>query len=62
MPPPRRGGGGAGALRGHARPSSVCPSDVAYIGSNSKTKQYPIYPNKPKTERNCFCVTGRCIS
>ena len=37
--PPRRG---AGALIGDRRPSSVrpsvCLSDVAYIGSNSKTK------------------------
>ena len=37
MPPPRRG---AGALSGDRRPSSVCASvclsDVAYIGSNSK--------------------------
>ena len=42
MPPPRRGGG-AGALSGDRRPSSVrlsvCLSDVAYIGSNSKTKR-----------------------
>ena len=41
MPPPRRGG--AGALSGDRRPSSVrlsvCLSDVAYIGSNSKTKR-----------------------
>ena len=29
----------AGALGGHRRPSSVRPSDVAYIGSNSKTKR-----------------------
>ena len=36
MPPPRRV---AGALSGHRRPSSVCLSDVAYIGSNSKTKR-----------------------
>ena len=35
MPPPRRGG----ALSGHRRPSSVRLSDVAYIGSNSKTKR-----------------------
>jgi len=46
MPPPRRGGGGA--LSGDRRPSSVCPSvclsDVAYIGSNSKTKR----PRKTK--------------
>ena len=40
MPPPRRGGG---ALSGDRRPS-VCPSDVAYIGSNSKTKR----PRKTK--------------
>ena len=40
MPPPRRGG----ALSGHRRPSSVCLSDVAYIGSNSKTKR----PRKTK--------------
>ena len=39
MPPPRRG-----ALSGHRRPSSVCLSDVAYIGSNSKTKR----PRKTK--------------
>ena len=38
MPPLRRGGG-AGALSGHQRPSSVRLSDVAYIGSNSKTKR-----------------------
>ena len=46
MPPPRRGGRGhpygAGALSGDRRLSSVrlsvCLSDVAYIGSNSKTK------------------------
>ena len=40
--------GEAGALGGHRRPSSVCPSvrlsDVAYIGSNSKTKR----PRKTK--------------
>ena len=36
MPPPRRGGE-AGALIGDRRPSSVRLSDVAYIGSNSKT-------------------------
>jgi len=45
MPPPRRG---VGALSGHRRPSSVRPfvrlSDVAYIGSNSKTKR----PRKTK--------------
>ena len=45
MPPPRRGGR---ALGGHRRLSSVCPSvclsDVAYIGSNSKTKR----PRKTK--------------
>ena len=40
MPPPRRGG----ALGGHGRPSSVRLSDVAYIGSNSKTKR----PRKTK--------------
>jgi len=34
---PRPVGGGAGALSGDRRPSSVCLSDVAYIGSNSKT-------------------------
>ena len=43
MPPPRRGG-----LSGDRRPSSVCPSvclsDVAYIGSSSKTKR----PRKTK--------------
>ena len=38
MPPPRRGEG-AGALSDDRRPSSVCLSDVAYIGSNSKTKR-----------------------
>ena len=50
MLPPRREG--AGALSGHRRPSfvrpsvrpSVCLSDVAYIGSNSKTKR----PRKTK--------------
>ena len=36
--------GEAGALSGHRRPSSVCPSDVAYMGSNSKTKR----PRKTK--------------
>jgi len=36
--------GGAGALSGHRHPSSVCLSDVAYIGSNSKTKR----PRKTK--------------
>jgi len=40
--------GEAGALGGHRRPSSVrpsvCLSDVAYIGSNSKTKR----PRKTK--------------
>jgi len=45
MPPPRRG---AEALSGDRRPSSVrpsvCLSDVAYIGSNSKTKR----PRKTK--------------
>ena len=45
MPPPRRG---AGALGSHRRSSSVrpsvCLSDVAYIGSNSKTKR----PRKTK--------------
>ena len=41
MPPPRRG---AGALGGHRRPSSVRLFDVAYIGSNSKTKR----PRKTK--------------
>jgi len=41
MPSPR---GVAGALSGHRRPSSVCLSDVAYIGSNSKTKR----PRKTK--------------
>ena len=35
---------GGGALSGHRRPSSVRPSDVAYIGSNSKTKR----PRKTK--------------
>ena len=39
---------GGGALSGHRRPSSVrpsvCLSDVAYIGSNSKTKR----PRKTK--------------
>jgi len=41
-------GGGAVALSGDRRPSSVCLSvylsDVAYIGSNSKTKR----PRKTK--------------
>ena len=46
---PRPVGGGAGALRGHRRPSSVCPSDVAYIGSNSKTK-------KPRKTKLCTGV------
>ena len=32
------------ALSSHRRPSSVCPSDVAYMGSNSKTKR----PRKTK--------------
>ena len=41
MPPPRMVGG---ALGGHRRPLSVRPSDVAYIGSNSKTKR----PRKTK--------------
>jgi len=45
---PRPVGGGSGALSGHRRPSSVrpsvCLSDVAYIGSNSKTKR----PRKTK--------------
>ena len=40
--------GGAGALSGDRRPSFVCPSvcmsDVAFIGSNSKTKR----PRKTK--------------
>jgi len=44
MPPPVGGGGGAGALSGDRRLSSVCLSDVAYIGSNSKTKR----PRKTK--------------
>ena len=35
MPPPRKGGGGI--KRSSA--SVVCPSDVAYFGSNSKTKR-----------------------
>jgi len=39
MPPPR----GHYAVIGVRRPS-VCPSDVAYIGSNSKTKR----PRKTK--------------
>ena len=39
MPPPRRGGGGIK----HSS-ASVCLSDVAYIGSNSKTKR----PRKAK--------------
>ena len=42
MPPPRRGW--VGALSGHRRLSSVRLSDVAYIGSNSKTKR----PRKTK--------------
>ena len=41
MPPPRRG---VGALSGDRRLSSMCLSDVAYIGSNSKTKR----PRKTK--------------
>jgi len=36
--------GGAGALSGDRRPSSVGLSDVAYIGSNTKTKR----PRKTK--------------
>ena len=36
--------GGAGALSDDQRPLSVCPSNVAYIGSNSKTKR----PRKTK--------------
>ena len=40
MPPPV----GGGALSGDRRLSSVCLSDVAYIGSNSKTKR----PRKTK--------------
>jgi len=43
-PRPVGGGEGAGALSGDRRPSSVCLSDVAYIGSNSKTKR----PRKTK--------------
>jgi len=37
---------GGGALSGHRRPSSVCLSDVAYIGSNSKTE-------RPRKTRLC---------
>ena len=40
MPPPRKGG----ALSGDRRLSSIRLSDVAYIGSNSKTKR----PRKTK--------------
>ena len=39
MPRPRRGGGGI-----RRSSASVCPSDVAYMGSNSKTKR----PRKTK--------------
>jgi len=39
MPPPHRGGAGALSVIG-----AVCLSDVAYIGSNSKTKR----PRKTK--------------
>jgi len=46
MPRPRRGGG---ALGGHRRPSSVCPSDVAYMGYNSKTK-------RPRKTKHCTGV------
>ena len=42
MSPPRRGGGGG--IKRSWRPSSVRLSDVAYIGSNSKTKR----PRKTK--------------
>ena len=42
--------GGAGALSGHRRPSSVRLSDVAYIGSNSKTK-------RPRKTKLCTGVT-----
>ena len=43
MPPPRRGGGGIKRSSTSVRPS-ICLSDVAYIGSNSKTKR----PRKTK--------------
>jgi len=42
--------GGAGALSGHRRPSSVRLSDVSYIGSNSKTK-------RPRKTKLCTGVT-----
>ena len=41
--------GGAGALSGDRHPSSVCLSDVAYIGSNSKTK-------RPRKTKHCTGV------
>ena len=43
MPLPRMGGALSGDRRPSSRPS-VCLSDVAYIGSNSKTKR----PRKTK--------------
>ena len=65
MPPPRRGG--AGALSGHRRPSSVRPSDVAYIGSNSKNTKLCTgvpqvtcdYHTDFKVKRSKVKVTGR---
>ena len=51
MPPPRRGGikrSSASVVRPSVRPS-VCLSDVAYIGSNSKTK-------RPKKTKLCTGV------
>ena len=41
---PRRGGGGIRRSSASVVRPSVCPSDVAYIGSNSKTKR----PSKTK--------------
>jgi len=44
-PRPRRGGGGI-----RRSSASVCPSDVAYIGSNSKTK-------RPRKTKLCIGVS-----
>ena len=44
MPPPRRGGAGIKQSSASVLRPSVCLSDVAYIGSNSKTKR----PRKTK--------------
>jgi len=48
MPPPRRGGGIRRSSASVVR-ASVCPFDVAYIGSNSKTK-------KPRKTKLCTGV------